>query len=111
VNIWSKLKALLSREQLEADMTEELRAHLKMQEAANRAAGMAPDEARFAARRQFGHLDGIKESVRDQRGWVWLEQLWKDFLLAGRTLRKNRGFSAVAIVTLAIGIGRDRVAL
>jgi putative ABC transport system permease protein len=104
MKIWPKLKALLSREQLEADMTEELRAHLEMQEAANRAAGMSPDEAPFAARRQFGHLDGVKETVRDQRSWVWLEQLGKDFLLAGRTLRKNRGFSAVAVVTLAIGI-------
>jgi predicted permease len=105
MRIWPKLKALLSREQLEADMTEELRAHLEMQEAANRAAGMSAEEARYAARRQFGGVDQIKEQARDQRGWVWLEQLWKDFLLAGRTLRKNRGFSAVAIVTLAIGIG------
>jgi putative ABC transport system permease protein len=104
MNIRSKLKALLSREQLEADMTEEMRAHLEMQAAANRAAGMAPDEARFTARRQFGGIDQIKEQARDQRGWVWLEQLGKDFLLAARTLRKNRGFSATAIITLAIGI-------
>ena len=59
MRIWPKLKALLSREQLEADMTEELRAHLEMQEAANRAAGMSAEEARSAARRQFGGVDQI----------------------------------------------------
>ena len=68
MRIWPKLKALLSREQLEADMTEELRAHLEMQEAANRAAGMSAEEARYAARRQFGGVDQIKEQARDQRG-------------------------------------------
>jgi len=86
-------------------MAEEMRVHLEQLEAANRAAGMSPDEAHYAARRRFGHLDGVKETARDQRGWVWLEQLGKDFLLASRTLRRNRGFSVVAIVTLAIGIG------
>src|SRR5664279_1931248 len=105
MKIWSKLKALFAKRRFEAAMAEEMRTHLEMQEAANRVAGMAPDEAHYAAHRQFGGVDQIKETVRDQRGWVWLEQLWKDFLLAARTLRKNRGFSVVAIVTLAIGIG------
>jgi predicted permease len=99
-----KLRVLFRKRKLDADMAEEMRAHLEMQAAANRATGMPPDEAHYAAQRQFGHLDGIKEQARDQRGWVWLEQLAKDLLLAGRTLRKNRGFSAVAIVTLAVGI-------
>jgi len=102
--IVTRLRALFRRSAVERDMAAELQAHLEMQEAANRAAGLPPDEAHYAARRQFGHLDGIKEAARDQRGWVWLEQLGKDFLLAGRTLRRNRGFSIVAIVTLAIGI-------
>jgi predicted permease len=108
MSFWSRfvfrLRALLLRKRVEADMAAELRAHLEMQEAANRAAGMSADEAHFAARRQFGGIDQIKEQARDQRGWVWLEQLGKDFLLAGRTLRRNRGFSVSAIVTLAIGI-------
>ena len=100
-----RLRSLFRRPAVEAEMAEEMQAHLEMQEAANRAAGMSPDEARFAARRQFGGLDQIKEQARDQRSWVWLEQLGKDFLLAARTLRKNRGFSVVAVATLAIGIG------
>ena len=102
--ILARLRALFRRNRLETDMAAELQAHLEMQEAANRAAGMPPDDAHFTARRQFGHLDGIKETCRDQRAWVWLEQLWKDFLLAARTLRRNRASSIVAIVTLAVGI-------
>ena len=94
--IVTRLRALFRRSAVERDMAAEMQAHLEMQEAANRAAGLPPDEAHYAARRQFGHLDGIKEAARDQRGWVWLEQLGKDFLLAGRTLRRNRGFSIVS---------------
>ena len=103
--IRSRLRSLFRRSAIEADLAAELQTHIELQEAANRAAGMSSQEAHYAARRQFGHLDGIKETVRDQRSWVWLEQLGKDFLLAARTLRKNRGFSVVAVVTLAIGIG------
>ena len=82
-----------------------MQAHIERETERNRAAGLDPDEARFAALRQFGGLDQLKERERDERSWVWLEQLGKDLLLAGHTLRKNRGFSAVAIVTLALGIG------
>jgi hypothetical protein len=102
--ILSRLRALFLRRRFERDMAAELQAHLDLQEAANRASGMSSQKAHYAARRQFGHLDGIKETARDQRGWVWLEQLGKDFLLAARTLRRNRGSSAVAIATLAVGI-------
>jgi predicted permease len=102
---FSRLSALFRRRKLDREMAEEMQVHLEMETERNRAAGMNADEARHAARRQFGGLDQLKERERDARGWVWLEQLWKDFLLAARTLRKNRGFSVVAIVTLAIGIG------
>jgi putative ABC transport system permease protein len=102
---WSKLKALLWRKQLEADMAEEMRAHLEMQERANRAAGMAPDEARYAARRQFGHLDGIKETARDQRRLGWFEDAWRDLRFAARSLRKNLGFSLATVLVLALGLG------
>jgi predicted permease len=109
MRIWSQFRSLFLKRQLEADMAEEMRAHLEMQEAANRAAGMAPDEARHAARRQFGGVDQIKEQARDQRGWVWLEQLTKDLRFAVRTLARSPGFSAVAIVLLALGIGGNTI--
>ena len=100
----ARLRAVFRRGATERDMAVEMQAHLELQEQANRAAGMAPDEAHYAARRQFGGVAQVQERAREQRGWVWFEQLGKDFLLAGRTLRKNPGFSAVAIVTLGVGI-------
>lgn len=102
-----RFRALFQKEKLDAEMAEEMRAHLEMQEAANRAAGMPPDEARYAARRQFGHMDGIKESARDQRGWVWLENTVKDVRYAGRMLGKNPGFTAAAVISLALCIGAN----
>ena len=88
-------------------MAAEMQAHLEMQAAANRAAGMPPHEAHYAARRQFGHLDGIKETARDQRGWVWLEQTLRDVRHAGRMLRRNPGFTAAAVASLALCIGAN----
>ena len=86
-------------------MAEEMRAHLEMQEATNRAAGMSPDEARYPTRRQFGGVDQIKERVRAQRGWVWLEQWGKDVSFAVRSLAKARNFSLAVLGTLVVGIG------
>ncbi len=107
--IFSRLRALFRRENIEADMAAELQAHLEMQEAANRAKGMSSQEAHYAARRQFGHLDGIKETCRDQRGWVWLEQTLRDVRHAGRMLRRNRGFTAAAATSLALCIGASTI--
>ena len=104
---WRRLRALFGRKRFESDMAEEMAAHLAMQAAANRAAGMHPEEARFAARRQFGHLDGIKETVRDQRGWVALEQVAKEVRFAARALSKSSGFTAVAVLLLALGLGAN----
>jgi len=111
MNIRSKFATLFHKRRLEADMTEEMQAHLEMQEAANRAAGMSADEARYAARRQFGGVDQIKERARDQRGWMWLEQWARDFRFSFRSLRRAPGFSAAVIVTLALCIGANTTIL
>jgi len=105
--VFCRLRALFRRRQLEADMAAELQAHLEMQEAANRAAGMSSQEAHYAARRQFGGVDQIKEQARDLRSWAWLENTVKDVRYAGRMLRKNPGFTAATVISLALCIGAN----
>ena len=72
MKIWSKLRALIRGRKLDAEMTEEMRLHLELQTDQNIAAGMNAKDARYAAQRQFGGVEQIKEIARDQRGWCGL---------------------------------------
>jgi len=100
-----RLRSLFGRRRFEDEMADEMRCHLEMQEAANRTAGMDPDEARCAARRQFGHIDGAKEAARDQRRLGLVEDLARDLRFAVRMLAKTPGATALSIVSIALGIG------
>ena len=106
VRFFRRLK-FLRRAALDRELAEELEFHRAMKERENEGQGLSPSEARQAAQRQMGNLTQAKESSRDAWSFPLLEQFMQDVSMALRSLRRDRGFAAVAILSLALGIGAN----
>ena len=87
------------------EIDEELRFHLEQRTAENIAAGMTPEEAARQARKRFGNFQSVREECRELRGASLFEATWKDIKFGARMLERNWGFTIVAMLMFALGIG------
>ena len=112
VRAWfSRLFGLFRKNYRDAEMAEEMQAHIDLLAERNIAAGMLPHDARNVALREFGGVEQVKEIAREQRVWRWADEFLQDLRFGARMLLRSPGFSLLAILCLMLGIGTNAAVL